>query len=89
MVASRIGRTFAAPAASVSSTTAGSAASRLASLPHRPEELDDSLGEQLLGVDAAGPGGALAVLDLQVVVAEVAVQLADVADLRASRDRCA
>ena len=52
---------------------------------HRPEELDDPLGEQLLGVDAAGAGGPLAVLDLEVVVAEEAMQLAHVADLGAAR----
>ena len=89
IVASMIGRTFAAPAASVSSTTAGSAASSRALLAHRPEELDDPLGQQLLRVDAAGPGRPLAVLDLEVVAAEEAVELADVADLGAARDRCA
>ena len=46
---------------------------------------DDPLGEQLLRVDAAGPRGPLAVPDLLVVVAEEAVELADVADLRAAR----
>src|SRR5262245_8000788 len=37
---------------------------------------DDPLREQLLRVDAAGPGGALPVLDLFPVLAEEAVQLA-------------
>src|SRR4029079_10154866 len=50
-------------------------------LAHRPEELDDALGKQLLGVHAPRARGALAVLDLQVVATEEAVQLADVADL--------
>jgi len=45
---------------------------------------DDPFGQQLLGIDAAGPCGSLAVPDLLVVVAEMAVQLTDVADLRAS-----
>src|SRR6266496_20718 len=38
-------------------------------------------GERLLRIDAAGPGGPLAVPDLIVVVPEEPVQLADVADL--------
>ncbi len=48
---------------------------------HRREVLDDPLGQQLLRVDAPGARRALAVLDLEVVAAEEAVQLADVADL--------
>ncbi|MGA7311496.1 MAG: hypothetical protein WBX05_21375, partial [Pseudolabrys sp.] len=46
---------------------------------------DDPLGQQLLGVDAAGPRRPLAVPDVLVVVAEEAVELADVADLGAAR----
>ena len=54
-------------------------------LAHRPEVLDDPFGQQLLRVDAAGARGALAVLDLEVVVAEEPMQLAHVADLRPAR----
>ena len=46
---------------------------------------DDPLREQLLRVDAAGPGGSLAVPDLLEVVPEEAVELAHVADLGAAR----
>ncbi len=49
--------------------------------------VDDPVGEQALRIDAAGPGGPLAVPDLFVVVAERAVELADVADLRPARVR--
>ena len=52
-------------------------------LAHRPKELDDPLGEQLLRLDATGAGGALAILDLEVVAAEEPMQLADVAHLGA------
>jgi hypothetical protein len=44
--------------------------------------LDDPIREQPLRVDTAGACGALAVPDVLVVVAERAVELADVADLR-------
>ena len=63
---------------------AGSLPARHAA-PASAEEVDDPLGEQLLGVDAAGSRGPLAVLDLKVVAAEEAVELADVADLRPAR----
>ena len=46
---------------------------------------DDPVRQQLLGIDAAGPGGPLAVLDLLPVRAEEAVELADVAHLGAAR----
>ena len=84
IVASRIGRTLAAPAASVSSTTPGRRRA-VALLAHRPEVLDDPLGQQLLRVDAPGARRALAVLDLEVVAAEEPMQLAHVADLRPAR----
>src|SRR6266550_7080778 len=43
----------------------------------------DPVGEDLLHVDTAGPGGALAVPQVLVVGAEETLELADVADLRA------
>ena len=45
----------------------------LAPLAHRAEALDDPLGKEALCLYAAGAGGPLAVLDLQVVVAEEAM----------------
>src|SRR4029079_14246292 len=48
---------------------------------------DDPLGQHLLHVDTAGPRGALALPQRLVVVAERALELADVADLRPARVR--
>src|SRR4029078_6292798 len=49
--------------------------------------VDNAVGEDALVVHAAGPSGPLAVPQLLVVLAEEALELADVADLRSARVR--
>jgi hypothetical protein len=82
MVASAMGRIRSAPSSSAQPLGVGR---QLVSLASPGVVGDDPLGQQLLGVDAAGAGGSLALPDLLIVGAEMAVHLTDVADLRPAR----